>query len=119
MEWLRSKREVVAWLALLALTCQFVLSFGHIHAARLGPVAAAEVGEVSAGAPPYKNPSGPADDFCAVCASISLASTLVPPVLAAVISASLFGGILLSPRAAREPSPFDFIQLNSRGPPRS
>jgi hypothetical protein len=120
MDWFRTKREAVAWLALLALTCQFVLSFGHVHAARLGSTAVTNIGDAAAGAPPpHKNPAGPADDFCAVCASISLAGTLVLPVLAAVIAVSLSGGMLRSPWAPREPSPFDFIQINSRGPPRS
>jgi hypothetical protein len=31
MLWFRSHRVKVASLALFALTCQFVLSFGHVH----------------------------------------------------------------------------------------
>jgi hypothetical protein len=96
MRWFRSHRLKVASLALFALACQFVLSFGHVHldrsvgnsshwtiAAASGKAVAAPVGKVTSAdlpaSPGKKNPSGLGDDFCAICANISLAAALVVP----------------------------------------
>src|ERR1700722_965367 len=93
MRWFRSRRLKVASLALFALTCQFVLSFGHVHldrfAGRVGNWAvAAAAGKAVAAAPGKgtlaylptspreKNPRGLGDDFCAICASINLTGAL-------------------------------------------
>src|SRR5271169_4746576 len=96
MRWFRSHRLKVASLALFALACQLVLSFGHVHldrfagnsstwaiAAVAGKAAATSAGKVTSvdlpTSPRQKNPSGLGDDFCAICASISLAAALVVP----------------------------------------
>jgi hypothetical protein len=78
-------------LAFFALACQFVLAFGHVHLGKVGGsdawAVAADSGNRSADVPnsPHKNPTGLVDDFCAICASISLASTLVIPTSPAVV----------------------------------
>ncbi len=103
MRWFRSHRLEVAALALFALACQFVLSFGHVHldrtagfstgrsiAAAVGSAIAAPAGKVTLAdlptSPREKNPDGLGDDFCAICANISLArsdrSSDCPPVSA-------------------------------------
>ena len=96
MSWFRSNRGRVTWFALFALSCQLFLSFGHIHLGRVGgaPIAAIanaaiaiNSGDDSAAlprAPPQNNPSGFADDFCAICANIGLAGSLVIPTAPAV-----------------------------------
>src|SRR5882672_10749947 len=97
MGWFRSNRGAVAWLAFFALACQLLLSFGHVHLGKFSGSSAAwaatETGDVSTegpASPPQKNPTGLAGDFCAICANISLANTLIVPVLAIILAASLF-----------------------------
>jgi hypothetical protein len=84
MGWVRFHRRYGAWLGLAALALQIVLSFGHIHignvhvAGAIGGIAAAK-----SHAPaqwPQKSPAQNSghhddDDYCAICASIFLAST--------------------------------------------
>jgi hypothetical protein len=134
MRWFRSHRLKVASLALFALACQFVLSFGHVHldrstgntshwaiAAAAGKAVAAPVGKVTSAdlpaSPGKKNPSGLGDDFCAICANISLAAALVVP-----NAPTLLAGILpfeqlhwsFGVERARSNDRFHF---NARGPP--
>jgi hypothetical protein len=83
MHWVRTNRRVGAWVALFALSLQLVLSFGHIHKAALfSPsitgIATSQVAN-GGGAPPDSDRRPGADDFCAICATISLASTLLLP----------------------------------------
>jgi hypothetical protein len=87
--------------ALFALACQLVLSFGHIHAGQFGGGsivwAVAESGDGSADGPPSspeKNPIGLAGDFCAICASINLAGTLILPILAIILAPRLISNAL-------------------------
>jgi hypothetical protein len=125
MGWFRSNRGVVAWVALFALACQLALSFGHVHASSSskfgGSLAfAAETGNAPAdGAPwsPQKKPGGFADDFCAICASISLAGMLILPILAIILAPRLFTEILPWSLAASEPTSFDHRPFSARGPP--
>jgi|SRR5215467_9323789 len=126
MRWFRSNRGGVAWLAFFALACQLVLSFGHVHVGKFSngsPAwAAAESGNASAdGTPssPPKDPTGLAGDFCAICASISLANTLVLPILAIILAPRLFVEILPWSVAASEPASFDHVPFSARGPPQA
>jgi hypothetical protein len=96
MRWFRPHSLKVASLALFALACQFVLSFGHVHLDRFagnsinwamtaatGKAVASAPGKITLAdlptSPRQKNPSGLGDDFCAICASINLAGALVAP----------------------------------------
>jgi hypothetical protein len=124
MRWFRSNRGGVAWLAFFALACQLLLSFGHVHVGKFSsgsPLwAAAETGNASADSPPsspQKDSSGLAGDFCAICANISLANTLVLPILAIILAPRLFVEILPWSVAASEPASFDHVPFSARGPP--
>jgi hypothetical protein len=66
-------------LALLALTVQFALSFGHVHLddtslrSGLSPRAVEPAAPVDSPTAPIKHkPDGLADDFCAVCSVMQL-----------------------------------------------
>jgi len=76
MRWFRATLRTGARLALFALTVQIALSFGHIH---LGSVryasAIASTGGQPSGSTPTQHPVGDADDYCAICATIQLATT--------------------------------------------
>jgi hypothetical protein len=132
MRWFRSHKLKVASLALFALTCQFVLSFGHVHLDRFagnsinwamaaGKAFAAAPGKVALAdlptSPRQKNTNGLGDDFCAICASINLAGALVAPT-----PPTLLPGILLFKElhwsfAATQAQSSDHIHFNARGPP--
>lgn len=124
MSWLRSNRGVVAWLAFFALACQLLFTFGHVHVGKFGggsvALMAAETGDASSDIPPrppQKRPAGLGDDFCAICANISLAATLILPILAVIITPRLFAEILPWSLAASEPALFDHLPFSARGPP--
>jgi len=87
MRWFRMNRIFGGRLALLALAVQFILSFGHVHVHGIGasaPVVLASVhGSVGAPTPAQNKPDS--DDYCAICATVSLLSGSVaatPPQLA-------------------------------------
>jgi hypothetical protein len=90
MRWIRQHIRSAAWLALAALAVHLVVTFGHVHAewfstptAGAPAIAAAGLQAADkakgAGAPtePYRTPR--VDNFCAVCASVSLLGALVLP----------------------------------------
>ena len=125
MTWFRSNRCGVVWLALFALACQLVLSFGHVHLGRIGGAPNAWAVEIGAGdhsasitsSSHSNNPSGLADDFCAICASISLASTLVIPVAPAFVPPIPSLKALSWSFAAVEIASIDHLLFEARGPP--
>jgi hypothetical protein len=128
VSWFRSNRGKVTWLALFALSCQLFLSFGHIHLGRISiaPIAvtagfaiAVNSGDDSAAlprAPPQNNPRF-ADDFCAICASISLANSLVVPTAPAVVPPISSDRARLWSYAGFKPSSFEHRFFEARGPP--
>jgi hypothetical protein len=84
MRWVRTNRQWSAWLALAAMTLQLVLSFGHVHlekfAAGSAIVSLAAFKAPSSQQNPAQHPANEADDYCAICANIHLASSsfLIP-----------------------------------------
>ena len=91
MGWVGLYRRYGAWLGLAALALQVVLSFGHIHIGKVHIDGGARVfsalaidsysanhsvtlAQTSKRQSPAQN-SGDDDDYCAICASIFLAST--------------------------------------------
>jgi len=126
MSWLRSNRGRVTWLAFFALACQLVLSFGHVHLGKIGGGSAswavADGGGISSVLPPsspQKSPVTTPDDFCAICANIGVAGTLVVPDSPTIIAPSSFTQVLPWSSAANEPASFDHLLFNARGPPRA
>jgi hypothetical protein len=124
MRWFRSNAGGAALLALFALACQFVLTFGHVH---LTGVGVAHRAAISAGAPdkvvggpvsPRQGvPSGLAQDFCALCNNINLAGALILPTPPAIILPSSFIRRLQWTPTAAHASPREHIYFNARGPP--
>jgi hypothetical protein len=103
MRWFRANARFGGKLALFALALQFALSFGHVHpediygaratvsaAAHAAAVAKAEKprpGDPSSKDPSSKDPSSKhSDDYCAICATMSLLGNsfvAAPPLLPA------------------------------------
>ena len=80
MHWVRTNRRFGSWLALAALALQLALSFGHVH---LIPTRRFYrwINAKAPGSPPSpaQHPANDADDYCAICATIHLASTSFLP----------------------------------------
>jgi hypothetical protein len=126
MAWFRTNRGVAMWLAFFALACHLTFSFGHVHLSQYGsPLAtpaASQTTDAAGDAPPSPLPSNKAGlsvDFCAVCANVSLAGSLLLPVLALILALGLFINVLRWPLAARAPSAFSHRPFSARGPPRA
>lgn len=124
MGWFRSHRTHVAWLACIALTCHLVLSFGHIHVGKaVGNfgIASFLVSQGATGnAPgnaPHKNRSNSADEDCAICVSIRLASTLIDPSLPTIEAPGLIFKSLTWPAPDAGSVRFAQFRVRARGPP--
>ena len=134
MRWFQSHKVTVAALALFALTCQFVLAFGHVHldrfagssinwatAAAAGKAVAAAPGKVTLAdlptSPRQKSPDRLGDDFCAICASISLAGALIAPTAPTLLPEISFYKELHWSLVATQAQSIDHIHFNARGPP--
>jgi hypothetical protein len=76
MRWFRANRILGSRLALVALAVQFIVAFGHIH--RDDIYGFARTAAVTAPAPessqplPGDRPAKHGDDYCAICAAVSL-----------------------------------------------
>src|SRR5271169_2300953 len=123
MGWVRCHRRRSAYLALVALMLQFLLSFGHMHldgiagAASHGVIAGAHKITIvqNSGQAPAQNQSD--NDYCAICASIFLVSTSFvsePPKLPVPIGFERIEHTFSVTDGTATPRLFAF---QSRGPP--
>lgn len=134
MRWFRSHSFALTSLALLALACQFVLSFGHVHldrtagfssglsiAAVVGSVIVAPAGKVTLAdlptSPKEKNPNSQGDDFCTICASISLAAALVLPIVLLFLFGTASSERLIWSFTATRIAATNYVHFEARGPP--
>lgn len=123
MRSLRSNAGGMVWLALFALACQLVLSFGHVHLGKPNAgtawVAATSAGIAVDNAPAENapTPAGTTDEFCAICANISLAGVLFVPVALALLAPVLLTGALPWPQADITPASISHLLFDARGPP--
>jgi hypothetical protein len=123
MRWFRSNAGRAAWLALFALACQFVFTFGHVHLTAIG---VADTAAISAGAPNsavgpasprQKAPSGLTQDFCALCNNINLTGALVLPTPPAIILPNAFIRRLPWTPTAAHAASRAHVYFDARGPP--
>jgi hypothetical protein len=134
MRWFRSHSFALTSLALLALACQFVLSFGHVHldgtagfstgrsiAAAVGSAIAAPAGKVALAdlpaSPDEKNPDSLGDDFCTLCANISLAAAVVLPIVLLFLLGTASSERLIWSFAATRAASTIYVHFEARGPP--
>ena len=122
MRWFRANRILGSRLALFALAVQFVLAFGHVHHddiygfARPAAAIAAAVPDGSQPLP-ANHPGKHSDDYCAVCATMSLLGNSfvaaapalpLPAVSHAIEQLDRVAAIFIAPRRAA---------FQSRAPP--
>jgi hypothetical protein len=83
MRWARTRQRCGSWLALAAMTLQLALSFGHVHLEKLasGPAIASMAASKAPSSQqnPLQHPANEADYYCAICATIHLASSSLTP----------------------------------------
>ena len=79
MRQVRTNRRWSTWLALAVITLQLVLSFGHTHLEKLASESVRASVAASKAPSPHQHPTNEADDFCAICATIHLASSSFLP----------------------------------------
>jgi hypothetical protein len=84
MRWFRTHIDLGSRLALFALAVQLVLSFGHVHMDKRALSGVASVGVVLQIAGRDAGPATPdhhtgATDVCAICATIGLLASSIPP----------------------------------------
>jgi hypothetical protein len=124
MDWFRSRSSLGSWLALFALAFQLAVSFGHVHLDRVVPANGSALSGVHATtnanvAAHRHGDKSPAltDDYCAICALIHLAGTVVaaaPPDLPTPLR---FGGLGSEPRAEFELTAPNHTPFAARAPP--
>ena len=122
MRWFRANKTFGGRLALFALAVQFVLAFGHIHhediygSARPAAAIAAAVPDGSQPLP-ANHPAKHSDDYCAICATMSLLGNsfvaaapllLLPSASHAIEQFDRVAAIFIAPRRAA---------FQSRAPP--
>jgi hypothetical protein len=116
MRWFRSNGGRFVWLALFALACQFVFTFGHVHLRNVGAASTVITADAPY-SPAQKTPTGLARDICAVCNNISLANALVLPLPPAMVPPGAFVGDLQWPLVAARFVSRDQFHFDARGPP--
>jgi hypothetical protein len=134
MRWFRSHSFALTSLALFALACQFVLSFGHVHldrtagfsagrliAAAVDSVITAPAGKVTHAVQPTspreRNPESLGDDFCAICANISLAAAVILPIVLLLLVGTASSETLIWSFTATRAASTVYVHFKARGPP--
>ena len=123
MHWFRSRSRWGSWLALFALAFQLAVSFGHVHvdAKGLGHAAIladhASTGADSASPAESDETPALADGYCAVCALIQLAGTVVAAQAPSLPVPVLFGATQADPPAQFELTARSHALFAARAPP--
>ena len=121
MSWVQHHRRHGAMLALIALALQLVLAFGHVHLR--GPGGSSHrviAGQASLAHPPLQAPAQiPSDDdgYCAICASIFLASSAFAPAPPQLLVPASFRRIEHYINAAQPLAEQLRLAFRSRAPP--
>jgi hypothetical protein len=119
MTWVRGNRRIGAWLGLLALALQLILSFGHIHLSDLAiPQAAAAADAAAApnpGTPTNRHHGAP--DICAICVALNLTASSVVPTAASLVLPFVFTQAWLPDFEAALVSSEPHLFFQARAPP--
>ena len=119
MIWVRGNRRIGAWLGLLALALQLILSFGHIHLSDIAiPQAAAAADAAAApnsGAP--TNRHNGTHDICAICVALNLTANSLVPTAASLVLPFVFTQAWLRDFEAALISSEPHLFFQARAPP--
>ena len=120
MGWVQHHRRHGAMLALIALALQVVLAFGHVHLRGGGSPHRVIAGQASLAHPPLQAPAqipSDDDDYCAICASIFLASSAFAPAPPQLLVPASFRRIEHYINAAQPLAEQLRLAFRSRAPP--
>jgi hypothetical protein len=125
MHLIRTNRRFGAWCALLAITLQIVLSFGHAHrfdsfrpsALSLQPVAAVPDQPAAEADNPTQKPAGLAFEYCAICAVIEMGASAVPAATPAYLVPVAASRVQFASYAEATASTLDRLLFEARAPP--
>jgi hypothetical protein len=122
MRWVRRHERLGGWLALFALALQLTLSFGHVHLDKGAPLSSAAALAISSSQDggntspdPHRRTAG--HDFCAICATIGLASTSLLPETAALVPPTAHHYRWLRDYAIGRHASEPHFSFQARGPP--
>jgi Protein of unknown function (DUF2946) len=125
MDWFRCRSRLGAYLALVALTFQLAVSFGHVHLDNITPTAAL-ASTLASGQPPSDEanaPSSPAshddlaDRLCPICTLIHLAGATMPAETPPLPLPSIFRGLRLEAAVAFDVTASQSVLFQARAPP--
>jgi hypothetical protein len=125
MHRVRNNRRFGAWCALLAITLQIVLSFGHTHRVdgfRPGTFSSQAVvalqDQVAAQATdPASKPAGLAFEYCAICAVIEMGASAVPAATPGYFTPAVASRMQFASYAEAAASTLERLPFEARGPP--
>ncbi len=125
MGWFRSRSRLGAYLALLALAFQLVISFGHVHLDHIAPTSAgaravAGTQALDEGVTAPSNPTGRedlADDLCPICMLMHVAGALVPAETPPLPLPAIFGALRLETVVASDLTAAQGALFRARAPP--
>jgi hypothetical protein len=123
MRWFRLHTRPTACLAFVALALQLILSFGHAHGDKLRLSAAAARDSVftNVKSGSADTPAGPVrqdnDDFCAICASVTLAGSLILPTPPAATLPPAIDNVWVPPAHASTAAGARRLLFQARAPP--
>jgi hypothetical protein len=125
MHWVRTNRRFGAWCALLAITLQIVLSFGHAHRfdgfrpGTLSPqaIAAAHDQQAAEAPTPASKPIGLAFEYCAICAVIEMGASAVLAETPAYLGPVAAGGVRFASCPEAAASTLERLLFEARAPP--
>ena len=125
MNWFRSNTQSGTWLALLALTLQMAVSFGHMHRHDLGLPLLVKAGQTQTLTDEAAAPADPDDQdhhsapdhYCPICASIALIGTGAPALAPVFVVPTCIVRVSLSEKPAYLQYPQLTTSFQARGPP--
>jgi hypothetical protein len=122
MHWFRSNRDFGVRLALIALTLQFVLAFGHVHLALQARPAADQALSSTAARPSGsdksdRKPNGSAELDCPVCALLHPNAAATPSVAPLLPLPATARFVTLRPHADASRTAALRISQQARAPP--
>jgi hypothetical protein len=125
--WFRTNGGKLSWIALLALTCHFIVTFSHVHIEHFGVASSVLMKLTDADHHSHHGPTPTAPkkrlrhspDLCAVCGSINLANALALPASPGIILPDSFIQKVRWSLAVVAPTTYDRFHFYARGPPRA
>jgi hypothetical protein len=121
VRWFRTHIGLGSRLALFALAIQLVLSFGHVHVGKIAPASSQGAITVAQapdrGGGPGPKPHTGIDDFCAICATVSLLASSVVPTASSLLPPVAAEHRWLNEFASARLSSDSFVLFQARAPP--